>query len=125
MKRNIFIVLALLASCSDTLSEQEPGSKVKLSVTLPQTKVGLSQDRTSFEWQVGDKISVLNDANTSVVTFGVPDGDIDVPLSAKTLYGVYPEVSSKKGPISVDISIPPSQSQTAGGVFPSENYPMK
>ena len=89
MKRNIFILLALLASCSEMLPEQEPGRKVKLSVTLPQTKVGLSQDRTSFEWQTDDRISVLNDDNTSVLSFGVSDEGLDVPLSAKTLYGVY------------------------------------
>ena len=106
------------------LPEQEPGRKVKLSVALEQTKVGLSQDKTSFEWQDGDQVSVLNDVNTSVVAFGVSDEELEVPLSANTLYGVYPNVSSQKGPTNVTVSVPAFQSQNSGGIFPSHNCPM-
>ena len=128
MKNNSLIITALLVliSCSEVIPEQETGREVNVSVDLLETKVFLSDDRDAFSWHDEDCVSIYNNSDNSVASLDVTDEDavVTVPESAKMLYGQYPAVSSLNGPSSVTVSIPPSQSQTAGGVFPSENYPM-
>ena len=103
----------------------EPCRKVKLSVALPESKVGLDAGHRQFIWHSGDQISVFNNINTSSVAFNVSEteSEVDVPQSASILYGVYPCTAGSR-PDAVSVQIPVNQLQAAGGVFPSKNYPM-
>lgn len=116
----------LLVSCTGMVPEQEPGRRVTLAVNLPQTKVNLPGDRSAFAWQAGDQVNVFNDVNASSAAFEVLGGEtqVEVPALSTTLYGLYPHVSTSAGPSAAPVSVPAAQTQTAGGVFPSHNYPM-
>ena len=127
MKVNLLItaIILALASCSEITPEMEPCRKVKLSVTLPESKVGLDDEHRQFRWHSGDQISVLNNVNSNNVIFNVSEteSEVDVPQSASILYGVYPSVADSRSD-AVSVRIPVNQTQASGGIFPSKNYPM-
>ena len=128
MKCHNFLVfaLAVLASCSEYPSELEAGRQVKLSVILPDTKVALTDGGSSFAWQNGDCISIFNNADESNVSYDVMGAvnEVIVPENATDLYGLYPSIRGEGVSSSIQVSLPANQCQTAGGIFPSCNYPM-
>ena len=131
MRRYILLAAALIGmvSCSEKHPEQDKPAdvrKVKIVFGLPETKVAISADRTAFEWESADEVAIFNDASTDANRFRVLGGEdvAEVPLAANTLYGLYPYASAGSGPSSVTVSIPESQTQSSGGVFPSHNYPL-
>ena len=122
----MIFTLSVLVSCSEISSELEAGRKVKLSIALPETKVGIAKEGGSFFWQDGDCISIFNNADESIVSYDVRGAinEVTVPEYATTLYGLYPKIADGGVLSSVPISLPAVQSQIAGGVFPSCNYPL-
>ena len=129
MKKLLYFMiftLSVLASCSEFPSELEAGRKVRLIISLPDTKIGMTEGGGSFVWQKGDLISIFNNADESVASYEVMGtvNEVTVPEYATTIYGMYPSIVGGGVLSSIPVSLPAVQCQNAGGVFPSCNYPM-
>ena len=129
MKKLLYFMiftLSVLASCSEFPSELEAGRKVRLIVSLPDTKIAMTEGGGSFVWQKGDLISIFHNADESVASYEVMGTvkEVTVPEYATTIYGMYPSIVDGGALSCIPVSIPAVQCQNAGGVFPSCNYPM-
>ena len=118
------ISLLLLLACK--VEQDGDMRRISLEFSLPETKVSLPGDRTYFQWEDGDGVSIFNnvDQNIAYCQVSAGAGSVNVPAAATMLYSVYPQVTSSRGPASVSVSVPSSQTQVSGGVFPSHNFPF-
>ncbi len=121
----LLLSFAAVLSCQAEKDASE-GKSIRLEFSLSDTKVAFNADRTAFIWDGSDAVTVLNDAGSGSSVCPVDNGQgvVTVPEGASRIYAVYPTVSATAGPTAVPVSIPLTQTQATGGVFPSQNYPL-
>lgn len=119
----------LFAACGtfDPISSSEDMCNVEIALAIDDVKVCFNGDRSGFQWNDGDGISVFNDYNTLNVSTEVrySKASFSLPDRAEKIAVLYPySVKSEKGPSKAVVTIPARQVQEKAGVFPGGNYPM-
>ena len=122
--------LLILSSCeSEKFDEGQMDKEITMSFEMsgPAVKSGYDAQKGSFVWDEGDRVGIFCDADVINRPVAVSDTREKMVFPGKTsrIYGVFPySESDVNGPSEVSVSIPSSYTQSRGGMFDVDTYPM-
>lgn len=131
------MVLATVAmafsSCSKEVDVQEDvqvSGKMK-TITVKtdiETRTTLDSEHENLIWSSGDKITIFNDQDNSMVMKEYESGadlTVEVPDATEEIYAYYPHWNNNtNGPKQVSINILKDQTQDQAGKLNGYNFPM-